>query len=95
MVASSPESYLNLVEADTNSGLIKFSQDLKAWAMYSSLDNYDAAFATLDKLIAPILDKAIEYGYVYTGDTTKLADFDTYRAEFSSDSYNKIRAIFG
>ena len=73
MVASSPESYLNLVEADTNSGLIKFSQDLKAWAMYSSLDNYDAAFETLDKLIAPILDKAIENGYVYTGDTTKFA----------------------
>ena len=95
MVASNPSSYLSLVEADTNDGLVLFSYDLKAWAMYSSLDNYDAAFSALDNLVTPILDKAIENGYVYTGDTSKLADFDTYRAEFTSDTYNKIRTIFG
>ena len=95
IVASNPSSYLSLVEAGTNDGLVLFSYDLKAWAMYASVDNFDASFTTLDNLVRPILDKAIENGYAYTGNASKLADFDTYRAEFSSDTYNKIRTIFG
>ena len=39
--------------------------------------------------------KAIEKGYTYTGDVSKLANFNDYRAEFSSEAYNKIRTIFG
>ena len=73
IVASNPSSYLNLINANTNSGLVTFSEDLKAWAMYASVDNFDASFKTLNNLVNPILDKAIEKGYTYTGETSKLA----------------------
>ena len=95
ITASTPEAYLNLVEANTNDGLVTFSMDLQTWAMYASLDNYDASFTTLDNFVTPILEEAIERGYTYTGDTSKLANFDDYKAEFSNEAYNKIRTIFG
>ena len=95
IVTSSSEEYLALINADTNEGLIKFSQDLKAWAIYASLDNYDAAFDALDAVVSPIVETAVEKGYVYTGDQSKLASFAEFRAEFSSDTYNNIRKIFG
>ena len=41
------------------------------------------------------IEEAIERGYTYTGDTSKLANFDDYKAEFSNEAYNKIRTIFG
>ena len=95
VTSSSSEEYLATIKANTNEGLITFSQDLKTWAIYASLDNYDAAFKTLDNVVKPIVNAAVEKGYVYTGDTSKLADFDEYRAEFTSDTYNNIRRIFG
>ena len=38
----------------------------------------------LDNFVTPILEEAIERGYTYTGDTSKLANFDDYKAEFLS-----------
>ena len=95
ITTDSPEAYLNLIEANTNEGLVLFSMDLQTWAMYAGLDNFDASFNTLDNFVTPILDKAIEKGYTYTGDETKLANYADYKAEFSSEAYNKIRTIFG
>ena len=95
LISDNAEYYLNVISAESNDGLVTLSYDLRAWAMYASLDNFDASFETLDNLVTPILDKAIEKGYTYTGDTSKLANFNDYRAEFSSEAYNKIRTIFG
>ena len=95
LISNDAEYYLSVISAEGNDGLVTLSYDLRAWAMYASLDNFDASFETLDNLVTPILDKAIEKGYTYTGDTSKLANFNDYRAEFSSEAYNKIRTIFG
>lgn len=95
LISNDAEYYLSVISAGSNDGLVTLSYDLRAWAMYASLDNFDASFETLDNLVTPILDKAIEKGYTYTGDTSKLANFNDYRAEFSSEAYNKIRTIFG
>ena len=95
LISDNAEYYLNVISAESNDGLVTLSYDLRAWAMYASLDNFDASFETLDNLVTPILDKAIEKGYTYTGDVSKLANFNDYRAEFSSEAYNKIRTIFG
>ena len=95
LISNDAEYYLSVISAEGNDGLVTLSYDLRAWAMYASLDNFDASFETLDNLVTPILDKAIEKGYTYTGDVSKLANFNDYRAEFSSEAYNKIRTIFG
>ena len=95
LISNDAEYYLSVISAGSNDGLVTLSYDLRAWAMYASLDNFDASFETLDNLVTPILDKAIEKGYTYTGDVSKLANFNDYRAEFSSEAYNKIRTIFG
>ena len=95
LISPNAEYYLSLISAGSNDGLVTLSYDLRAWAMYASLDNFDASFTTLDNLVTPILDEAIEKGYTYTGEASKLADFASYKAEFSSETYNKIRTIFG
>lgn len=95
LISPNADYYLSLISAGSNDGLVTFSYDLRAWAMYASLDNFDASFTTLDNLVTPILDRAIEKGYTYSGDVTKLADYADYKAEFSSEAYNKIRTIFG
>ena len=95
LISNDAEYYLSVISAEGNDGLVTLSYDLRAWAMYASLDNFDASFETLDNLVTPILDKAIEKGYTYTDDVSKLANFNDYRAEFSSEAYNKIRTIFG
>lgn len=89
-IAHDVDKYLNYIKANTNEGLIRFSSDLKIWAIMAEIDGNEVS---LDKVVSPIAKRAVELGYKYTGDVKKLESVSTFKRAFTSETYANIELV--
>lgn len=90
-VTKDPSTYLSIIGADKNEGLVKFSEDLHVWAVMAEVDNNKDL---LNKMVNPLLKKAIEKEYKYIGDVEELAPVDDFKSLFSEETYANIVKVF-
>lgn len=86
------DKYLSVINAKTNAGLVRFSQDLHVWAIMADVHGTEKE---LDEMVKPIAKKAKEKGYAYTGDVTAIAPFYRYQKAFSAETYSYLVEVLG
>ena len=90
-VTKDPSTYLSIIGADKNDGLVRFSEDLHVWAIMAEVDNNKDL---LNKMVNPLLKKAIEKEYKYSGNTEELAPLADFKNLFSEETYANIVTVF-
>jgi len=84
-------AYFTVIDVDTNEGLVRFSQDLHVWAILAEVDNNKDLF---NKMVSPLLEKAVEKEYVYTGEDELLAPVSDFEKLFTEKTYANVTTIF-
>ena len=90
--ANNVNTYLSIVGANTNEGLVNFSEDLHVWAIMADVHGSNAQ---LDAVVKPIAKEAAKRGYKYTGNVDAIAPFYQYQDVFSAETYSYIVSVLG
>ena len=86
-----PYYYFEVIGIEEEKGLIRFSEDLHFWAILAETNNHKELF---NQMVNPLLKHAVEKGYDYNGDVSKLAPLNDFKDMFNEESYSYLTTVF-